>query len=181
MNLTFKRILASLAVTVAASTAALAADVAPIVPPAPPPVVVAAPVPVFDWSGPYVGTRAETLFCSGLCWVNLDVHAGYNIVVGRFLVGLEAGAGSYVLSGQGYSLGASARAGLVLGRALAYGKAGILAYGPGTPSYYLTFGGGIEVGVGRSLSVFVGVTAQRSFGGGLYPGIEAGLNFHFGN
>lgn len=177
----FKRILAGVAATFAVATAASAADIAPIVVPPPPPVVVAAPVPVFDWSGPYVGTRAALMLCNGTCWLNLDVHAGYNLVAGRFLAGVELGIGRYLLDGEGLEFNAMARAGVVLGRVLVYGKAGIVGYGAAPFDYYLAFGGGAELAIGDRLSVFAGVTAERiTTGGPFYPGIEAGLNFHFG-
>lgn len=176
-----KSILLGASASVLLSSAALAADFEPVVPP-PPVVVVPAAVPAFDWAGPYVGTRAELMLCSGICWLNLDAHAGFNFVAGRFLAGVELGAGGYLLDGEGYMLRATARAGLVLGRALAYGKAGVIVYNPGSPSYYATVGGGIELGIGQSLSVFAGVTVQRRIGGGdIAPGFEVGVNFHFGN
>lgn len=183
MNTTFKRILAGLAASVAVSTAAFAADVSPVVIPAPAPIVVVpAAVPAFDFAGAYVGTKAALMLCDGVCWLNVQGQAGYNIVAGRFLAGIELAAGAYLLDGTGAALSATARAGVVLGRVLAYGKAGITMYGPAPFSSYLVLGGGVELGIGQSLSVFAGFTAERSFGGGtFYPGIEAGVNFHFGH
>jgi hypothetical protein len=168
-----------------AGSAALAADIAPVVvPPAPAPVIVSPPAPVFDWAGVYFGARGTYFTCDGPCWINVDGHAGFNFVAGdRFLVGVEIGAGYWSNFGDdGWLAAFSARTGVILGRFLAYGRAGFTVYGPATVQDWILLGGGVEVGLGRSLSVFAGFTAERdTAGGGFYPGVEAGVNFHLGN
>jgi len=179
-----KRILVAAAAALLAAPAALAADIAPVVVPAPPVVVVPAPVPVFDWSGVYAGTRGAYFVCDGPCWINADGHAGYNFTAGRFLAGVELSAGYWNNFGaSGWLAGFTARTGVVFGRVLAYAKAGFTVYGPLPVDDWFALGGGIEVGLGHAVSVFTGFTAERSIDpdGIFFMGVEAGVNVHFGN
>lgn len=185
MNTIFKRILVGVAASVAVSTAAFAADIAPVVIPAPAPVVVVPAAPAFDWAGIYAGTAVDYLVCDGFCWLKLDGHAGANMVFGRLLVGVEVGAGYWrnATANAGWLIEASARTGVVLGRFLPYAKAGYTLYGDPTGlEGWLNIGAGAELALGRSLSVYAGFTAERPVSDpGFFPGVEVGVNFHFGH
>lgn len=184
MNLvhTVQRLALGTALATAAGTA-FAADIAPVVPPAPPVVAVPPPAVVFDWAGAYVGAAMDYFVCQGPCWINLDLHAGTNLVFGRVLAGFEVGAGYWNnFSDAGWLVDFTARAGVVLGRVLPYAKAGFTVYGPLPVVNYVVLGGGVELGIGRSLSVFAEFTTERDIGGGPWtPGVGVGVNWHLGN
>lgn len=156
------------------STAATAADVAPIVIPAPPPVVVPAPTPVFDWSGFYVGASA---WMPGLA---PGLQAGFNMVRGNLVIGVE---GNVIPIGL-LAVGAAARVGVALGaedRILPYVRLKAM-YPIGAPFVLLAGDVGVEVGIGRRMSIFAeaGILGAIGTGGGCCgPDLRAGLNFHF--
>lgn len=167
-----------------AATAASAADIVPVVVPAPV-VVVVPPAPGFDWSGAYAGPIVglyhpfedrDALVLGGA--------AGFNIVRGPLIVGVEGQAAwfHYLGGGGDYFFGiARGRAGVRLGandRVLLYGAAGGGFYTPSTAPY-LTVAAGLEIGIGERLSLRSELTGFYYF-----PDFEAqwttGIFWHFG-
>ena len=148
------------------SSGAMAADVPP--PPvaaAPPPPPMAAPA--FDWGGLYVGLLGSTFvqsFDEPLGAI-IGGFAGYNLVMGNFLVGVRGGLltgiGEFAGGPPGYQL--HGRAGVLLGdKLLAYGFIGI----SGTidlDSLQGSYGGGLELALGEGWSVFTSLGQFRSF------------------
>jgi outer membrane immunogenic protein len=157
MSKGLKALLASLAVTTALGTAAHAADLpSRYAPPAPAPVVAA--VPVFTWTGFYVGVNAgygwntndENVLVPGVGVVSSGDEGGfvgggqigYNYQIGSFVLGVETdiqyadiGGGSNYVGVLGYEDNSDgwfgtlrARAGVAFDRALVYVTGG-LAYG----------------------------------------------------
>ena len=147
-------------------------------PPPPPPPMAA---PGFDWSGLYVGGYAGLLWDAGIDFVQLGAQAGFNIVRGALLAGIEGQVGAVlVLPGVGLEADINARLGAVLGqRVLLYGEAGVGII-TGTPIW--TAGGGIEVGLRQSLSVSAEAKALFTFPT-TFQGVtvQLGMNFHPGN
>ena len=171
------------------STSAMAADVPPMVintAPPPPPVVVVQQG--FDWAGPYVGAYAGRIFWfddgTDFTWADwlFGGQAGYNIVFGRLLAGVEFRAGVIDNFGDlAFEGGATVRAGVILGdRVLVYAEVGLGTVAFNEP--FWTFGGGVEIGIGRSLSVFAEAAVRDYIGeDGLEFMILGGVNFHLGN
>ena len=171
------------------STGAMGADVPPMVmPAAPPPPPVVAPAPTFDWAGPYVGAYAGRLFYvvdEEFAWADwlFGGQAGYNIVNGNLLFGAEVRAG--VLDDFGdlaFEGEIDARAGVILrDRVLTYVQAGIGTVG--FFEYFWTIGGGVEIGIGKAISIFGEASVRQAFGAEDCCGFQVlgGINFHLGN
>jgi hypothetical protein len=178
--------LRGLMLTVAASVAtagsAMAADIGPIMPEATAPMA-PAPAPSFGWAGPYAGIASAVQFCGGFCWVNVDGHAGYNMVFGSVLLGVEGQVGYWFdPPGDGWFLGATGRVGYVFGNAVAYAKAGIIGYFPVTVDFYMPLNVGVEVAIGRAISLFAEAGAQWEVGSNnFFPSVGLGVNFHIGH
>lgn len=172
-----KALVAGVASLVMTGTAAMAADIAPVVIPAPAPIVL--PVAqTHDWGGFYVG--GGSLLGGG---VLVQGVAGFNLTPGNLVVGIEGGVAMSVPGGTFAILGAT-KVGVTLGasdRILAYGK-GTLYYAPAVSIALVTLDGGVEVALGRRLSVFgeVGVAANIGMGGCCGVTFGGGVNFHFG-
>ncbi|MCW5715707.1 MAG: hypothetical protein KIT43_14440 [Bauldia sp.] len=152
-----------------------AADVGPIALPATPPAVPLPPPPGFSFAGPYVGTYGgmlvgESAFQAGL-------QGGFNFVRGPLLVGAEAQVGVLFGGGIGFEADLNARVGAVLGeRFLVYGEGGIGLFA-GTPIY--TAGGGVEIGIGQSISVFAEAKAVGALGSPISTfQVQGGINWH---
>jgi opacity protein-like surface antigen len=179
MNL--KRTIAAGALVLMSAVGAIAADIpAPIAVTPPPPPPPAPMAPAFDWSGPYVGAYGGYVF--GGVWIQAGVQAGYNMVRGNFLAGLEAQAGAAFLGGTvAFEGNLNARLGFVLGsRFLLYGEAGLGIVIP-APVYLWSAGGGLEIGLGTSASLFAEAKVVGAFGGGIGYSVQGGLNWHPGN
>ena len=173
--------LAAAASAISAS-GAMAADLTPIMP-APTTPVATAPAPSFDWAGPYAGVRTAVQFCSGFCWVNVDGHAGYNMVFGSVLLGVEGQVGYwYDGTEDSWFLGATGRVGYVFGNAVAYAEAGVIGYFPTAVDYYVPLNVGVEVAVGQAISLFAEAGAQWRVGTNDFaPSVGLGVNFHLGH
>lgn len=182
----FKRLAVAGAFLLAGAAAAAAADL-PTIPPAPPPPPPAPAAPAFDWSGPYIGAYGAGIFNPpGDPIIPVGVQADFNFVRGAFLVGAEVyGEYRFWDNGNHWAAGANARLGAVLGeRLVVYGEAGVgwvNALG-GFPVW--NAGGGLEIALGRNMSLFTEVKAIAPFNAG--PGalgiqVQGGLNFHLGN
>jgi len=156
------------------SGAAQAADVGPTALPATPPAVPLPPPPGFTFAGPYVGTYGGLMI--GEAYQG-GIQGGFNFVRGPILVGAEAQVGVTYNGGFGFEGNLNARVGAVLGdRILAYGEAGVGII-LGTPIY--TAGGGVELGLGRSLSVFAEAKAVGAFGSPFSTfQVQGGINWH---
>ena len=153
------------------TSGAMAADL-PVMVAAPPPVVTA---PAFNWAGAYVGAFGG--WSIGI--FDAGVQAGYNMVSGGFVGGIEARVGAG-FAGGAFAFGTlSARAGFLAGpNVLLYGAAGIGIASIGAVTFY-TVGGGVEFAVGSNMSLFVEGRALGLFGGGCCgASIQAGLNWH---
>jgi hypothetical protein len=169
------------------ASAAYAADVPPVVLPVVQPVVIAPAPAGFSFAGVYAGVAAGAFFSTpGFVYENTDLQAqaGFNLVHGRLLVGVEGRALAIVASGEPFvlELGADVRVGLVLGdRVLVYGRGGGAIFLPGGGFDY-TLGGGVEVGVGQRLSMFGEAVAYGAPGVGfLGVDLRAGINLHLGH
>jgi opacity protein-like surface antigen len=168
-----KRALMAGAMVLTTAVAANAADI-PMMPepvaPAPP------PAPTFNWAGPYVGAYGGYLF--GPNFFQIGGQAGYNFVSGGFLGGAEIQAGAIIAGGVAFEGNLNARIGAILGsNFLLYGEAGVGTFAFTTFTY--TFGGGVEVGVGSSTSLFVETKGLGAFGGGCCAiTVQTGVNFH---
>lgn len=164
------------------TTGARAADFAPVVVPPVPSVV---PVPVetgFDWQGFYVGAAHSAVVSEGaFSWYIPSAQVGYNLTFGRLLLGVQAKAGAYLLSGTGLTLQFDARAGVALDRVAIYGLFGALAYGPAPLGWYAVGGVGVEVALGDRLSVFAELRLEEVFTPPFYLHAVAGVNWHLGN
>ena len=155
--------------------AANAADLTPIMVSAPPPPP-SIPAPTFDWAGPYIGAYGGYTF--GFGFGQAGLQAGYNFVMGGgLLAGIEAQAGVAFGGGLGLEGDLNGRLGYILGgNFLLFGEAG-LGIISGTPIY--TAGGGMEVAVGQSVSVFAEAKAMGTIGGGIGGlTVQGGLNWH---
>ena len=183
-----KRTLFAGAFLVASAAVASAADL-PVAPLPPPPPMV---TPAFDWSGPYIGVYVGLLRQQSAVTVpppvpRAGIQAGYNIVRGNFLGGIEIQAGLYGFSAPLTLEGdLNARLGFILGqRFLLYSEAGLMVLlTPSIPSTTLlwTLSGGLEVALGQSWSIFAEGGIARPFGGGLQAlVVEGGINRHLGN
>ena len=164
------------------ATSAIAADVPPLViaPTAPPPPIAAS----FDWAGPYVGAYGGAFFeldpISREFWV-FGGQAGFNIRFGgATLAGVELRAGLIDDGGVVFEAALSGRLGVVLGdKVLLYGEAGVWFVAPSV--FLWTAGGGVEVGLSNSVSLFVEAAVVGPFGGCCGLLITGGINFHPGN
>lgn len=165
------------------ATGAMAADVPPLVvaPIAPPPPVAAS----FDWAGLYVGAYGGAFFevnpIEREFWV-FGGQAGFNIRFGgAALAGIELRAGLADDGAVAFEAALSGRLGVILGdKVLLYGEAGVWFVAPSV--FLWTAGGGVEVGLGRSVSLFAEAALIGNIGGtccGLL--ITGGINFHPGN
>lgn len=179
------KFLKTLFLGVAASTVlasgASAADV-PVVMPAPvisPPVVVADAG--FDWNGFFVGTAGGAVLQDwALDGYLLTGVAGFNLAPDRLLLGARVRAGTDFYS---FPVEAEGRVGFAGARVLAFVAAGAGGYATdflGTFYYYA--GGGVEVAIGRRLSLTLDARGQRLAGGpSFYSTFLGGVNFHLGN
>ena len=161
------------------ATNAMAADVPPVVvAPLPPPVAAG-----FDWDGAYVGVSAGAFAVAPPTVWLFGVGAGYNLVIDGFFVGAEAKASVFKFFPGGpltfSNAQVRARVGILAGdNALVYALAGV-GWG-GAPIW--SAGGGVEFGVGDSMSIRAEAYILRAFGGGGPPAvISLGVNFHPGN
>jgi hypothetical protein len=159
--------------SVMVSGAALAADFGPIVLPATPPAVPLATPPGFSFAGPYVGAFGGLLVGNAF---QAGIQGGFNFVRGHFLVGAEAQVAA-VFPSVGFEGDLNARLGVVLGeRVLVYGEGGIGIF-RGTPIY--TAGGGVEIGVVQSLSIFAEAKAVGALGQPFETfQVQGGINWH---
>jgi opacity protein-like surface antigen len=155
------------------TTSVLAADLPPPPAGAPPPPMAA---PAFDWSGPYIGAYGG-VFVPGAG--QAGIQAGFNVVRGRFLAGLEAQAGA-IFGGGGFTYEAylNGRLGFILGdRFLLYGEAGVGTVG-GT--FVWAGGGGMEFALRDAWSLFAEAKVIGVFGGGGIAAytVQGGINWH---
>jgi opacity protein-like surface antigen len=177
-----KRIIAAGAIVLMSAAGAQAADIpAPIAvtPPAPPPPP-APMAPAFDWSGPYVGAFGGFVF-GATSWWQAGAVIGINMVRGNFLAGLEAELGAAYGGGFAFEGYANGRLGFVLGsRVLLYAEAGAGGVFPAL-GFLWNAGGGMEIGIGQSMSLFVEGNALFA-APAAYVGtaVQAGLNWHVG-
>ncbi len=158
------------------ATNTLAADLTPIMPTMQATPVTTTAAPTLNWAGPYAGVSGGALFCGGVCWSLVSLQAGYNFVRGNILFGAEGLIG--LESFSDLMIQANARAGYIFGRALVYAEVGVGAYPPG--NLYVDFGGGIEVALGRHLSIFAEAKGEWPVLPIVFPRVEVGLNWHFG-
>lgn len=154
-------------------TGAMAADLPPLAAVAAPPPVAAA-APAFDWDGVYFGAYTQA-FVAPFGFPLIGVYVGYNIVRGGVIAGIEVEAG-LALTGafegqlQGHLGAAMGQRGLVYA-SLGTGWSGIA---------FWSYGAGLAVGVGESISIFAEVGQWRSFGGATVstPLLSIGVNWH---
>jgi hypothetical protein len=132
----------------------------------------------FSWAGSYLGLYTGWLFTPLGTVDRIGGQAGYNFVRGRFLIGIEGHGGAIFTVGPGAAeVELSARLGAILrSRFLLYGEAGIgMVADQGT----YTFGGGVEVAVGDSFSLFAEAKRFGTFASGCCNNtVQLGLNFH---
>jgi outer membrane immunogenic protein len=158
------------------TTSVLAADLPPPpagAPPPPPPMA----APAFDWSGPYIGAYGGVFLPATAG--QAGIQAGFNVVRGRFLAGLEAQVGA-VFGGGGFTYEAylNGRLGFILGdRFLLYGEAGVGMLGG---IFIWTGGGGMEIALREAWSIFAEAKAIGVFGGGGIAAytVQGGINWH---
>jgi opacity protein-like surface antigen len=142
----------------------------------------------FDWAGAYVGTFTNPVFRFNpwtFGFLQSGVQVGYNFVNGNLLFGIE-GQVHALYTPSPFMFGAvegvlTARLGAVIGeQTLAYAETGVL-FSPATSTTVFLTGGGLEVGLGESVSLFG--EAKAFFCCGTTRGIQFsfGLNYHFGN
>lgn len=150
------------------ATGALAAD--------PPPMAASA----FDWGGAYVGTYDRYNVTAS--YYERGFQAGYNLVLGRFLIGAEGRIGYLFAPTPSVGGFLYSRAGMLLGdRALIYAAAGVGTYRVVSVWYY-QLDAGIELALGARVSALVEAGVIGVFGTGCCGTIlRAGLNFHPGN
>ena len=178
----------AIAGTVALSTSAMATTAQPLAAvTTPPPLPVAAG---FDWAGPYLGVyggrSANFDPIDWNIWI-LGGQAGYNLLFGgRFLAGAEIGFGYSKDEGDNEVEGAlTGRVGAIVGeRFLSYAEIGVWME-DNFNNYFLSIGGGVEVGMGAAFSLFA-EAAWLDFIGIANPDlnrllIKAGVNWHPGN
>ena len=160
--------------SVMVSGAALAADFGPIVLPATPPAVPLATPPGFSFAGPYVGTYGGRLVDEAF---QAGIQGGFNFVRRHFLIGAEAQVGAAFGGGLAFEGDLNARLGVILGeRFLVYGEGGI---GLLSGMAIYTAGGGVEIGLGQSLSVFAEAKAVGELGQPVETfQIQGGINWH---
>lgn len=168
------RILVVLAALALTSGAALAAEPAPVlvISAAPLPV----PVPTFEWAGAYAGAYGGAILGDAY---QAGLQGGYNFTTGAFLYGVEAQLGTAFSGGFVLEADLNGRAGLVFGdNFLGYGEAGVGYLGGGN-GYIYTLGGGMEIAVGQSISIFGEAKALGAFGAGFTGAtVQAGINWH---
>lgn len=178
------------AVAIAASAgSAAAADFTPVAVPMVTPVVIPPPPPGFSWGGFYlgVGTSAALFFFPdpGDWEFHLSGYAGLNFEIGsRLVAGAEAYATVWdILDTPSPRFGTEGRLGYLLNdRILAYGAIGIANYGFNGGNIYLTLGTGVEIALGRRLSLDLAYDFERGIINNDNHGhrLTAALNFHFG-
>ncbi len=169
------KLLLGVAGSVLISSAAMAADLAPVMPtpvaPTPP------PAPSFAWTGPYAGVFAGYDFTLSLA--EAGVQYGYNFGAGNFLAGVEIETGYSFTGASLVNAALNVHAGVVLAdRAFIYAEGGI---GSKIALPLWNIGGGIEVAVTDTMSVFAEAKANFVIGGG-YLGwqLTGGMNYHPG-
>jgi outer membrane immunogenic protein len=172
-----KRILIAGAFVVGTAFAANAADLPhpPMAAPAPPPPPMAAPA--FDWSGPYIGAYGGLTY--GLAsYYEFGVQAGFNMVRGKFLAGIEAQVGAIWAGGFGYEVAVNSRLGFILGqRFLLYAQGGV-GFNNGVGLLWTAMAG-MEFAIGDTWSLFAEGGYAGAFGGGLFAYVfQAGVNWH---
>ncbi len=161
------------------ATMASAADFSPVMTsPAVAPAPTTIYAPTFDWAGPYVGAYGGYTF--GLLGPSAGAQAGYNFVNGNFLTGVEVQAG-VAIGGPAFEGWTNGRVGAVLGsNFLLYGEAGIGMIGLGD-QFLWAAGGGAEVALGRSVSLFAEAKVLGDFGDCCAYVGQGGLNWRPGN
>jgi hypothetical protein len=181
-----KRLLAGAAFAALAATSAEAADLTPIMP-AEPPMAPVMPAPAFSWSGPYIGHFSTLVHCSGCIpffAIQSGVRFGYNVTAGNALFGVNGGLLAFFHGPPlTFIAEAMARAGVLLGdKVVLYGQIGV-DYFIGPSAFALTAGGGLEVALGRRVSIFGEVMPYWGLPAfvGPYWRFTAGVNWHFGH
>ena len=167
------------ALALVGAATANAADFSPVLagpPPGPAPTTVYAPT--FGWGGLYVGAYGGYTF--GGTWISAGAQAGYNFVRGGLLAGVELQAGAAIAGGVAFEGWANARLGAILGsNVLVYGEAGLGMLGLGG-TFLWSAGGGIEIALGQSISVFAEGKALGDFGGCCAIVAQGGINWRPG-
>ncbi|MGV8841120.1 MAG: hypothetical protein ACWA6X_12555 [Bauldia sp.] len=166
-------VVAGATASVLAAGAALAADVGPISLPATPPAVPLPSPPGFSFAGPYVGAYGGSVLGE---FLQAGIQGGFNFVRGPILIGAEAQVGAAFGGGLAFDGALNARLGAVLGeRILVYGEGGIEFVG----GFVYGVGGGVEIGIGQSISVFVEAKALGVLGAPISAiGVQGGINWH---
>ncbi|MBB4040991.1 outer membrane immunogenic protein [Microvirga flocculans] len=196
-----KKILLSSVALLGLATGAVAADLPSRRAPAP----VVAAVPVFTWTGFYVGVNAgfgwstnDSVTIAGVPYAVDDeagfvggAQAGYNYQIGSFVVGLEGDiqyadfGGDHVVFDRDDWFGTvRARAGVAFDRALVYATGGF-AFADDANGW--TVGGGLEYAFTNNLSakiegLYVSLDQDTPFGSydAEFGVVRAGLNYRFG-
>lgn len=135
--------------------------------------------PGFSWGGAYLGVYAGRTFTTLGTFDRVGGQAGYNLVRGQFLVGVE-GHGAVIITPSGPAAAEvelSARLGVILrSRLLIYGEAGI---GMLADQGVYAFGGGGEIAVRDSFSVFAEAKTFGTFlSGCCSTTVQFGVNYH---
>jgi opacity protein-like surface antigen len=155
--------LAGTAAAAMAAGAALAQEPPRVTAPPPPataPILPPPAIAVFDFGGVYFGAYGGRIAGSAM----MGALAGFNFVNGNFLAGVEGRLGVALAEPAALNVEVNARSGFILGRRfLPYVVAGAGRDFGAAVNYY-TFGAGLEVGLGASLSVFA-EGRGRGFGG----------------
>ncbi|MBB3019414.1 outer membrane immunogenic protein [Microvirga lupini] len=195
-----KKILLSSVALLGLATGAVAADLPSRRAPAP----IIAAVPVFTWTGFYVGVNAgigwatdDTVTIGGVDYAVDDdaafvggAQVGYNYQIGSFVLGLEADinyadfGGDDDFDSEDWFGTVRARAGVAFDRALVYATGGF-AFADDANGW--TVGGGLEYAFTNNLSakiegLYVSVEQDTPFGDydADFGVVRAGLNFRFG-
>ena len=146
------------------ASGAMAADVPPLVVAAPPPPPMAAPT--FDWGGAYVRVFGGTILpVPSPFGALIEGGAGYNFVAGQFVAGVQGqchvGVGDWAPGFIGCA--AEGHAGVLIGdKLLAYAVIGINGDSFGYRGWY--YGGGLELALGNSWSVFADLLQGKELG-----------------
>lgn len=171
------KLLLGVAGSVLISSAAMAADLTPVMP-APPVAPAPPPAPSFAWTGPYAGVFAGYDFTFTLG--EAGVQYGYNYGAGNFLFGFEIETGYTFTGASPVNAALNAHAGVVLAdRAFIYAEGGI---GSKLLVPLWNVGGGVEVAVSNTMSVFAEAKANFVVGGGGFFSwqLTGGMNYHPG-
>jgi hypothetical protein len=168
------KLLLGVAGSVLISSAAMAADLTPITPPPPPP---PPPAPTFAWAGSYAGVFAGYDF--GFTLGEAGVQWGYNFAFGNFLAGIEVETGHSFVPAGIINAALNVHAGAVLAdRVFIYGEGGI---GEKFFAPMWNIGGGVEVAVTNTMSVFAEAKANFLMGAGFFGWqLTGGVNYHPG-